>query len=73
MLSTLIQNRVDPGIINQGLFFFILSRVKRTALSRSCPCPDFPESSVWCLSGVRTLSEFAVGCLSVRTVNSDFE
>ena len=23
MLSTLIQNRVDPGIINQGLFFIL--------------------------------------------------
>ena len=49
--------------------FATLIRRRRTALSKSRFCPDFPENPVRWLSAVWILSGFSVKCLSVRILS----
>ena len=64
--ATIFKNVRFPVTIHKK----VRDRVRRNMLMTVDTCvlrfTDFPENSVWCLSGVRILSEFVVRYLSVR-------
>ena len=59
-------NFIDNSRIHGYFLVKIGGRRRRTALSVSRFCPDFPENPVRCLSAVRILFGFSVRCLSFR-------